>query len=44
MARLRSAADLKEALNGLAPEEAWGERADVVKLFQAGVMISSDQL
>lgn len=37
MARLRSAAELKEALNELSPEEAWGDRGDVEKMFLDGL-------
>jgi len=33
MARLESAAHLKEALNGLSPEDAWGDKADVERMF-----------
>ena len=36
MARLGSAAELKEALNCLSPEDAWGTKADVEKMFLDG--------
>lgn len=36
MARLGSAAELKQALNCLSPEDAWGNRADVDKMFLDG--------
>ena len=36
MARLGSAADLKEALNRLSPDDAWGDKADVDKMFLDG--------
>lgn len=36
MARLGSAAELKEALNCLSLEDAWGNRADVDKMFLDG--------
>ena len=37
MARLTSAAELKEALNRLCPAEAWGDRADVERMYHDGL-------
>lgn len=37
MARITSAAELKEALNRLCPEEAWGDKADVERMFDNGL-------
>lgn len=36
MARLSSAEELLEALNGLSPQAAWGDIADVGRIFQDG--------
>ena len=37
MARLNSAAAVKNALNSLSPEDAWGDQASVSRMFDDGV-------
>ena len=37
MARFNSAAAIKDALNNLSPEDAWGDQASVSRMFDDGI-------